>query len=221
MDFSLLYQANGVVFKIMFFALLSCLACKNQSQVTVDGPDPNALIHENSPYLLQHAYNPVDWRPWNDEALEKAKRENKLLIISVGYSACHWCHVMEHESFEDSLVASIMNEHFVPIKVDREERPDVDDVYMSAAQLINGRGGWPLNAFAMPDGRPVWAGTYFPRDQWIEILNRFVDLKENEPEKLEDSADQLTSGISSLDAIYQQVFYSQCRYGERWAQRRT
>ena len=201
MDFSLSYQANGVIYKIIFFVLLGCLACKNQSQLTVDGPSPNALIHENSPYLLQHAYNPVDWRPWNDEALAKAKRENKLLIISVGYSACHWCHVMEHESFEDSLVASIMNEHFVPIKVDREERPDVDDVYMSAAELITGRGGWPLNAFAMPDGRPVWAGTYFPKDQWIDILNRFIELKENEPNKLEDSADQLTSGISSIDAI--------------------
>jgi uncharacterized protein YyaL (SSP411 family) len=201
MNFSLFNQANSALIKILFFALLICLSCKNQSQMTVDGPAPNALIHENSPYLLQHAYNPVDWHPWNDEALAKAKRENKLLIISIGYSACHWCHVMEHESFEDSLVASIMNEHFLPIKVDREERPDVDDVYMSAAQLITGRGGWPLNAFAMPDGRPVWAGTYFPKDQWIDILNRFVELKENEPDKLEDSAEQLTSGISSLDAI--------------------
>jgi len=201
MDFSLFYRANGVLFKIIFLAFLSFIACKNQSQVTVDGQAPNALIHENSPYLLQHAYNPVDWHAWNDEALTKAKRENKLLIISIGYSACHWCHVMEHESFEDSLVATIMNEHFVPIKVDREERPDVDDVYMSAAQLITGSGGWPLNAFAMPDGRPIWAGTYFPKNQWIDILNRFVDLKENEIDKLEDSANQLTSGISSFDAI--------------------
>ena len=201
MDFSVFHQANGAIFKIIFFALLSCLACKNQSQVTVDGPSPNALIHENSPYLLQHAHNPVDWHPWNDEALSKAKQENKLLIISIGYSACHWCHVMEHESFEDSLVASIMNEHFLPIKVDREERPDVDDVYMSAAQLITGRGGWPLNAVAMPDGRPVWAGTYFPKDQWVDILNKFVELKENEYDKLEDSAEQLTSGISSYDDI--------------------
>ncbi|MFT6808201.1 MAG: hypothetical protein ACJA01_001425 [Saprospiraceae bacterium] len=161
----------------------------------------NQLIHETSPYLLQHAYNPVDWHPWGPEALEKAKKENKLLIISIGYAACHWCHVMEHESFEDSTVAAIMNEHFVPIKVDREERPDVDDIYMSAANLISGSGGWPLNAFALPDGRPIWAGTYFPKDRWVDILNQFASLKDTEYERLEDSADQLTKGINSLDEI--------------------
>lgn len=161
----------------------------------------NALINESSPYLLQHAHNPVDWHPWGEEALQKAKDENKLLIISIGYAACHWCHVMEHESFEDSTVAALMNEHFVPIKVDREERPDVDDVYMSAAQLLTGSGGWPLNAFAMPDGRPVWAGTYFPKDRWMDILRRFADLQESDPERLERSATQLTQGIADLDAV--------------------
>ena len=119
----------------------------------------NELIHETSPYLLQHAHNPVNWMPWGDKALQKAKDENKLLIISIGYAACHWCHVMEHESFEDEEVAAIMNEHFVCIKVDREERPDVDQIYMTAVQIMTQRGGWPLNAIALPDGRPIWAGT--------------------------------------------------------------
>ena len=161
----------------------------------------NQLIDESSPYLLQHAHNPVNWHPWGEEALQKAKDENKLLIISIGYAACHWCHVMEHESFEDSLVASIMNEHFVPIKVDREERPDVDDIYMTACQLISGSGGWPLNAFALPDGSPVWAGTYFPKDDWLNVLNQFVNLKESNYEKLEETARQLTKGIRSQDEI--------------------
>ena len=126
-------------------------------------PYTNKLIDESSPYLLQHAHNPVDWHPWGEDALAKAKNENKMLIISIGYAACHWCHVMEHESFEDTAVARIMNKYFVPIKVDREERPDVDQVYMNAVHLISGRGGWPLNAFALPDGKPFFAGTYFLR----------------------------------------------------------
>ena len=161
----------------------------------------NKLINESSPYLLQHAYNPVDWHPWGEEALEKAQKENKLLIISVGYAACHWCHVMEHESFEDSLVAQIMNDNFVSIKVDREERPDVDDVYMTAAQLISGRGGWPLNAIALPDGRPVFAGTYYPQKEWIRILEQIVKIKNENPDRLEETATQLTSGINSSGLI--------------------
>ena len=121
----------------------------------------NSLIKESSPYLLQHAHNPVNWFAWNDETLEKAKQENKPILISIGYSACHWCHVMEHESFEDEQVAKLMNDYFVCIKVDREERPDIDQVYMTAVQLMTGQGGWPLNCFALPDGRPVFGGTIF------------------------------------------------------------
>ncbi|MCT4625247.1 MAG: thioredoxin domain-containing protein, partial [Schleiferiaceae bacterium] len=117
---------------------------------------PNLLINESSHYLLQHAYNPVEWHAWNDVTLNKAKTEGKLLLISIGYSSCHWCHVMEHESFEDQEVAEVMNKHFINVKVDREERPDVDQVYMTAEQLITGRGGWPLNCIALPDGRPIW-----------------------------------------------------------------
>ncbi len=161
----------------------------------------NALIDESSPYLLQHAHNPVNWYPWGEEALKKAVDEQKLLIISVGYAACHWCHVMEHESFEDSTVAKIMNDHFVSIKVDREERPDVDDVYMTAAQMLNGSGGWPLNAIALANGKPVFAGTYYPKDKWLNILNSIVELSKNDPKKLNDAAEQITQGINESNII--------------------
>ena len=178
--------------------LLLLWACT--AQPTSEHQHTNALIHESSPYLLQHAHNPVDWHPWGEEALKKAQQEDKLLIISIGYSACHWCHVMEEESFEDTTIARIMNENFIPIKIDREERPDVDDVYMTACQMASdGSCGWPLNAFAMPDGRPVWAGTYYPKGQWKNILNYFIELYEKDWEKLDDYADRLTEGIQ-LDA---------------------
>ena len=161
----------------------------------------NDLIHESSPYLLQHAHNPVNWYPWGEKSLQKAKDENKMLIISIGYAACHWCHVMEHESFEDTDVAKIMNEHFICIKVDREERPDVDQVYMTAAQLITGGGGWPLNALALADGRPFYAGTYFPKNNWIKLLEYFVDLQQKNPSALEKSAEQVTKGIHAAEHV--------------------
>ena len=161
----------------------------------------NELIHESSPYLLQHAHNPVHWYPWGDTALLKARHENKMLLISVGYAACHWCHVMEHESYEDTTVAAIMNQYFVCIKVDREERPDVDQVYMNAAYLINGNGGWPLNAFAMPDGRPFFAGTYFPRDKWIQLLEYFADLYKNKRQGLDEQADHVSKGIREIENV--------------------
>ena len=160
---------------------------------------PNKLINESSPYLLQHAYNPVCWYAWNDEALSKAKKENKPLIISIGYAACHWCHVMEHESFEDEEVAKLMNENFVSIKVDREERPDIDQIYMDAAYLTTGRGGWPLNVVALPDGRPVFAGTYFPKEQWKQILKYFRDNYNKEAVTIEKEADKLTKALRTLN----------------------
>ena len=123
----------------------------------------NRLINELSPYLLQHAYNPVDWYPWSDEAFETANKLNKPIFLSIGYSTCHWCHVMERESFEDDNVASLMNNAFICIKVDREERPDIDNIYMSACRLINGNGGWPLSIFMTPNKKPFFAGTYFPK----------------------------------------------------------
>ena len=161
----------------------------------------NALIHETSPYLLQHANNPVEWFAWNTETLQKAKDEDKMLLISIGYAACHWCHVMEHQSFEDNEVARVMNEHFVCVKVDREERPDVDQVYMNAAYLINGNGGWPLNALAMPDGKPFFAGTYFPKENWIRLLEYFAGIYKNERTKLQEQAENVSKGIREIEHL--------------------
>ncbi|HKP96164.1 MAG TPA: thioredoxin domain-containing protein [Fibrobacteria bacterium] len=161
----------------------------------------NRLIRETSPYLLQHAHNPVDWYAWGDEALERAKRENKLLLISIGYSACHWCHVMERESFESEETAALMNALFVCIKVDREERPDVDQVYMNAVQLVAGQGGWPLNCFALPDGRPIYGGTYYRPQQWREVLRSLADLHAKEPDKVLRYAEQLTKGVRQSEWV--------------------
>jgi len=162
----------------------------------------NSLILESSPYLLQHAHNPVNWYPWGNEALEKARNENKLIIISIGYAACHWCHVMEHESFEKEEVAQFMNEHFVCIKVDREERPDIDQVYMNAVQLLTGQGGWPLNCITLPDGRPIYGGTYFPKGQWLNMLSQVRQFAIQSPEKAENQARLLTEGLQTTEKIY-------------------
>ena len=188
---------------LLVLAFAACKSSQNGNSASNDKHDyTNKLIDESSPYLLQHAHNPVNWYPWGDEALAKAKAENKMLIISVGYAACHWCHVMEHESFEDTTVSKIMNDNFVCIKVDREERPDIDDVYMSACHLASGRScGWPLNAFALPDGRPVWAGTYFPKKDWMNVLENFIKMKKDKPDDLEQYAQQLQEGIQQQDDI--------------------
>ena len=159
----------------------------------------NQLITETSPYLLQHANNPVHWKAWNIDSLAQAQKNNKLIIISIGYSACHWCHVMEHESFENVEVAKTMNQHFVNIKVDREERPDVDAIYMKAIQIMTGRGGWPLNVVALPDGRPVWGGTYFRKEEWISTLEKLHDIYQSSPEKMIEYAEKLHLGINSLN----------------------
>ena len=165
-------------------------------------PYTNDLINETSPYLLQHAHNPVDWKPWSEETLALAQKENKLVLVSIGYSSCHWCHVMEHESFEDTLVANFMNKHFINIKVDREERPDVDNVYMSAVELMTGRpGGWPLNAIALPDGRPIWGGTYFPKEDWMNSLDQVANAFQENPNNLVEFADKLASGIKTRDIV--------------------
>ena len=161
----------------------------------------NDLINETSPYLLQHAHNPVNWVAWSDDAFERAKKENKLVLISVGYSACHWCHVMEHESFEDKEVAALMNKFFISVKVDREERPDVDQVYMTAVQLMTQQGGWPLNCFCLPDGRPIYGGTYFPKDQWIHILKSLHFTFQNDFEKVEEYASKLHEGVQRAELI--------------------
>jgi uncharacterized protein YyaL (SSP411 family) len=207
-------MSNHCNLKIYFLSVLialitsACLAQKNKDEEK--HMYTNELINETSPYLLQHAHNPVNWYPWGDEAQSKARKENKLIIISVGYSACHWCHVMEHESFEDTTVAQIMNKYYVSIKVDREERPDVDQVYMDAAYLLTGRGGWPLNVIALPDGRPIYAGTYFPKDDWLKVLNYFSDLFIKQPELFEQEADKLLNalrqqripGVNDVDTVF-------------------
>jgi len=162
---------------------------------------PNKLIQETSPYLLQHAHNPVHWYPWCDEAFAKARAEDKLVLVSIGYSACHWCHVMEKESFENEEIAAIMNENFVCIKVDREERPDVDQVYMGAVQLITGSGGWPLNCFTLPDKSPIYGGTYFPPSHWAEILKGLVATWNNDREKVLKAALELRQGVTNTEII--------------------
>jgi uncharacterized protein YyaL (SSP411 family) len=167
--------------------------------------EPNELIKASSPYLLQHAYNPVHWFEWGETALQKAKNENKLILVSIGYSACHWCHVMERESFENHEVAEVMNEHFVCIKVDREERPDIDQVYMLAVQLMTGSGGWPLNCICLPDQRPVYGGTYFQKADWINVLTNVSALWAQEPEKALQYADRLTDGIINAEKIIPNV----------------
>ncbi|MFZ4546543.1 MAG: thioredoxin domain-containing protein [Bacteroidales bacterium] len=156
----------------------------------------NQLINETSPYLLQHAHNPVDWLPYKTEAFERAKLENKPILISIGYSACHWCHVMEHETFEDESIAKIMNDNFICIKVDREEHPDVDHVYMDAVQQIHGNGGWPLNCFALPDGKPFWGGTYFKPEQWKLLLTNITHLFRNKYADLEAQASEIVEGVA-------------------------
>jgi len=163
----------------------------------------NRLIHEKSPYLIQHAHNPVDWYPWGDEAFEKAKKENKLIFLSIGYSTCHWCHVMEEESFSDEEVALVMNKHFVSIKVDREERPDIDNIYMTVCQAMTGSGGWPLTIIMTPDEKPFFAGTYFPKRSrlgvpgLIELLNQISKLWQEDAQQIIRSSEQITSALQS------------------------
>src|SRR6185436_18282383 len=167
--------------------------------MTGNNRTPNQLIHESSPYLLQHALNPVNWYSWNEEAWQRAKAENKLVLVSIGYSSCHWCHVMEHESFEDEETAKLMNDLYICIKVDREERPDVDQVYMSAVQLMTGHGGWPLNCFCLPDGRPLHGGTYFPNAKWNEVLVKLAAYYRQNQKEAESFAGELVKGIHQVD----------------------
>ena len=176
--------------------LFLCFACSKN-----DSKKGNDLVNETSPYLLQHAYNPVNWKAWNEDSLEEAKEQNKLIVISIGYASCHWCHVMEEESFENDSIARIMNDNFINIKVDREERPDVDKVYMNAVQLMTGKGGWPLNCIALPDGKPVFGGTYFTKEQWSKILKDVSKLYKENPQKVEEYAQRVTEGIQTSELI--------------------
>ncbi len=163
----------------------------------MEPPYANQLIHQSSPYLLEHAHNPVNWYPWGEDALQKAKSENKPLIISIGYASCHWCHVMEKECYSDEEVAEYMNAHFVSIKIDREERPDIDQIYMNASMMLNGSGGWPLNAFTLPDGKPFYVVTYLPKAQWLQLLKQIVALSENKAEDLKTQAETVAHGVAT------------------------
>ena len=185
----------------LLFFTISCNSQDKRNEMIMKHKFTNALVNETSPYLLQHAHNPVDWYPWNETTLTKAQKEDKLLLISIGYSACHWCHVMEHESFEDEEVAKIMNENFICIKVDREERPDVDQIYMTAVQLMKQRGGWPLNCIALPDGKPFWGGTYFRKDEWKKQILGLANAYQNDRKKVLDFAEKLSNGIRQVEMV--------------------
>src|SRR6187551_3927691 len=162
----------------------------------------NKLSEETSPYLKQHADNPVHWQAWSDEALEEARRSGKPILLSVGYAACHWCHVMAHESFEDEATARVMNDLFVNIKVDREERPDIDQIYMNALHLLGEQGGWPLTMFLTPAGEPVWGGTYFPKEArfgrpaFVDVLREVSRLFREEPGKIEKNRAALLARLA-------------------------
>ena len=188
----------SVVLTTLVFMLTKCGLRRESND---DKEHLNRLSKASSPYLKEHADNPVDWYEWGEEALLKAKNEDKPLIISVGYASCHWCHVMERESFMDTSVARVMNENFVSIKVDREERPDIDQIYMNAAQLISGNGGWPLNAFTLPDGKPFYVATYFPKEQWIKVLGQLSTAFRKDHDKIVQRAEALTKGVQTDEVM--------------------
>lgn len=189
-------------FILLMSALFVISSCKEPTQnASKEHQYTNALINETSPYLLQHAHNPVDWRPWSQDALDEAKKTNKLVLVSIGYSSCHWCHVMEEETFENDSIAKLMNENFINIKVDREERPDVDQVYMTAVQLMQGNGGWPLNVITLPSGKPLYGGTYHTTEQWEKVLSEISTLYKEDPEKAEKYSDMVAEGIQEMNLI--------------------
>jgi uncharacterized protein YyaL (SSP411 family) len=176
--------------------MLLVLGCTTQTRT-------NRLGSETSPYLLQHAENPVHWQPWGDEIWEMAQAEDKLVLISIGYASCHWCHVMEAETFENDTVAELMNERFINVKVDREERPDVDQVYMTAVQLMTGSGGWPLNVLVLPDGKPLYGGTYHSREQWMGVLKEVDSLYRQDPEGAREYAGRVAQGVAQANLVEQ------------------
>ncbi|MFS4457144.1 thioredoxin domain-containing protein [Maribacter sp. 2304DJ31-5] len=205
-----MYSINKVIFSflkkyvLLITIAISSISCQIKTDSTKETKHKytNSLIHETSPYLLQHAHNPVDWRAWGQEALDKAKEENKLILVSIGYSSCHWCHVMEEETFENDSIAKLMNENFINIKVDREERPDVDQVYMTAVQLMTGNnGGWPLNVITLPNGKPLYGGTYHTKGQWERVLAEISRLYKENPEKAEQYSDRVAQGIQEVNII--------------------
>ncbi len=198
------WKTIGVIISAFFIMCADSPQISSKGLKMQDSKKPNKLINEKSPYLLQHAYNPVNWYPWGEEAFAKAHEEDKPIFLSIGYSTCHWCHVMEHESFEDSVIAQMMNDVFISIKVDREERPDIDNIYMTVCQMLTGSGGWPLTIIMTPDKKPFFAGTYFPKEErfgrigMVELTNRIDEAWKNNRTKIYESAENITAAIGKV-----------------------
>ena len=189
---------NNYIKSSIIFSLL-IMSCENE--VTINSMGSNQLKNESSLYLKQHSENPVNWQRWSNSIFDFSEELNKLVIVSIGYSSCHWCHVMEDETFADDSIAELMNDNFINIKVDREENPDVDQAYMTASQLMTGMGGWPLNVITLPDGSPIYAGTYHTKEQWFDILNRIIRLKENNYDGLKEIANNVKNGVIDINTI--------------------
>ncbi len=192
---------KALIYSTLFCFTLFVTSCKDESKQPSTHAFTNDLVDETSPYLQQHAHNPVNWKAWSPEIFDQAQKENKLVLISIGYSSCHWCHVMEKETFEDIEVAELMNKNFISIKVDREERPDVDQVYQTAIQLIGQSGGWPLNVIALPNGKPLYLGTYLPKEQWQQVLSKINQMYSDDPDKANEYANSLSQGIQEINLL--------------------
>ncbi len=190
--------SNNYTKSYIIFSLL-IMSCNNE--ITINSMESNQLKNETSLYLKQHAENPVNWQRWSNSIFGFSGELDKLVIVSIGYSSCHWCHVMEDETFTDEMIAKLMNDNFINVKVDREENPDVDQAYMTASQLMTGMGGWPLNVITLPDGSPIYAGTYHTKEQWFDILNRIIRVKETNYEGLEEIANNVKSGVIDINTI--------------------
>ena len=188
--------------KVSFYMLILSIIYSCNSEVNINSVNQNQLNKETSLYLKQHAQNPINWQRWTNSIFEVSKELDKLIVVSIGYSSCHWCHVMEEETFANDSIASVMNENFINIKVDREENPDVDQAYMTASQLMTGMGGWPLNVITLPDGSPIYAGTYHTTSQWDDILKRIIRLKKDNYDGLKEIAKNVKNGVTDVNTIY-------------------
>ena len=196
---SLKLETKFVVLTVLVLCLnVLFISCETKA---IKNINQNNLKLESSPYLLQHAKNPVYWQRWDREVYKNLNPEEKLVVVSIGYSSCHWCHVMEKETFEDQEVADYMNQNFVSVKVDREENPEVDNIYMTATQMMTGSGGWPLNVICLPDGRPVYGGTYHTKEQWLEVLGKIQKLYTNDKSQLMVFADRVEKGIQEVNTF--------------------
>jgi len=188
--------------RVNFYILILSIIYSCNSEVNINSINQNQLNKETSLYLKQHAQNPINWQRWSNSIFDVSQELDKLIVVSIGYSSCHWCHVMEEETFTNDSIANVMNENFINIKVDREENPDVDQAYMTASQLMTGMGGWPLNVITLPDGSPVYAGTYHTTSQWDDILKRIIRLKKDNYDGLKELANNVKNGVTDINTIY-------------------